>query len=50
MWQTYDDHRMATAGALVGLRVAGLQVVDVETTRKTLPGFVGMWSAMVGHG
>ncbi len=50
MWQTYADHRMATAGALVGLRVAGLQVVDVETTSKTLPGFVGMWNAMVGHG
>ena len=24
VWQTYRDHRMATAGALVGLRVAGV--------------------------
>jgi 3-phosphoshikimate 1-carboxyvinyltransferase len=50
VWQTYRDHRMATAGALVGLRVAGVQVVDVGTTRKTLPGFVGMWTDMLGRG
>ncbi|MCB2174935.1 MAG: 3-phosphoshikimate 1-carboxyvinyltransferase [Actinomycetales bacterium] len=49
VWQTYHDHRMATAGALVGLRVPGVEVVDVETTRKTLPGFVGMWTAMLGR-
>lgn len=50
VWQTYADHRMATAGALVGLRVPGVEVVDVETTRKTLPGFVRMWTAMLGQG
>ena len=48
VWETYHDHRMATAGALIGLRVAGLAVVDVATTRKTLPDFVGMWTAMLG--
>ncbi|MCV2394128.1 3-phosphoshikimate 1-carboxyvinyltransferase [Actinotalea sp. M2MS4P-6] len=48
-WQTYHDHRMATTGALVGLRVPGVEVVDVETTRKTLPGFTGMWDAMLGR-
>ncbi len=48
VWQTYRDHRMATAGALVGLRVSGVQVVDVETTAKTLPGFTGMWARMLG--
>lgn len=48
VWQTYRDHRMATAGALVGLRVTGVQVVDVETTAKTLPGFTGMWARMLG--
>jgi 3-phosphoshikimate 1-carboxyvinyltransferase len=48
VWETYHDHRMATAGALVGLRVPGLRVVDVETTAKTLPGFAGMWSRMLG--
>ncbi|HMO11158.1 MAG TPA: 3-phosphoshikimate 1-carboxyvinyltransferase [Actinotalea sp.] len=45
-WQTYHDHRMATAGALVGLRTP-VQVVDVETTAKTLPGFTSMWQAML---
>jgi 3-phosphoshikimate 1-carboxyvinyltransferase len=48
VWETYHDHRMATAGALIGLRVPGLEVVDVATTRKTLPDFVGMWAAMLG--
>ncbi len=45
--ETYHDHRMATAGALIGLRVPGVEVRDVATTRKTLPDFVGMWSAML---
>jgi 3-phosphoshikimate 1-carboxyvinyltransferase len=47
VWQTYHDHRMATAGALIGLRVPGIRVVDVATTAKTLPDFVGMWSGML---
>ncbi len=47
-WETYRDHRMATAGALVGLRVTGVRVVDVDTTAKTLPGFTGMWARMLG--
>lgn len=46
-FETYHDHRMATAGALIGLRVPGVEVVDVATTRKTLPDFVGMWTAML---
>lgn len=45
--QTYADHRMATFAALVGLRVEGIVVEDIATTRKTLPDFVGMWSAML---
>jgi 3-phosphoshikimate 1-carboxyvinyltransferase len=47
-FETYDDHRMATAGAVLGLVVPGVEVVDVATTTKTLPDFVGMWSAMLG--
>ncbi|QCB94182.1 3-phosphoshikimate 1-carboxyvinyltransferase [Cellulomonas shaoxiangyii] len=46
-WRSYADHRMATAGALVGLRVPGVAVEDVATTSKTLPDFVGMWSHML---
>ncbi len=47
LFRTYGDHRMATAGALLGLRVPGVLVEDVETTAKTLPGFTGLWSAML---
>jgi len=46
-WRTYEDHRMATAGALIGLRVPGIDVEDVATTSKTLPDFVGMWTGML---
>ena len=38
-WQSYADHRMAMAGAIVGLRVAGVEVDDIDTTAKTLPQF-----------
>ena len=48
VWRSYADHRMATAGALIGLRVPGVGVEDVATTGKTLPDFVGMWQGMLG--
>lgn len=47
-FRTYKDHRMATSAALLGLRVPGVLVEDVETTAKTLPGFAGMWTRMLG--
>jgi 3-phosphoshikimate 1-carboxyvinyltransferase len=47
-WRTYADHRMATAGALIGLRVPGIEVEDVATTAKTIPDFVGLWAGMLG--
>ena len=47
VWHTYADHRMATAGALVGLRVPDVEVEDVATTAKTLPGFVDLWTGML---
>ncbi|RJF43256.1 3-phosphoshikimate 1-carboxyvinyltransferase [Actinomyces sp. 2119] len=49
---SYADHRMATFAAVVGLAVPGVEVDDVECTSKTLPGFAGMWQAMLdstGH-
>ncbi|MEU6132000.1 3-phosphoshikimate 1-carboxyvinyltransferase [Saccharopolyspora sp. NPDC047091] len=46
-WHTYADHRMATAGAILGLRVPDVEVEDVATTRKTIPDFPGMWAAML---
>jgi 3-phosphoshikimate 1-carboxyvinyltransferase len=45
--RTYHDHRMATFGAIIGLRVPGVLVEDVATTAKTLPDFPAMWAAML---
>jgi 3-phosphoshikimate 1-carboxyvinyltransferase len=46
-WESYADHRMATAGAIVGLRVPCVVVDDVETTAKTLPEFTRLWAKML---
>ncbi len=46
-FRTYDDHRMAMAGAVLGLRVPGVKVLDVATTRKTLPRFTTLWQDML---
>jgi 3-phosphoshikimate 1-carboxyvinyltransferase len=47
VFDTYDDHRLATAAAVLGLVVTGVGVVDVATTAKTLPDFVGLWTRML---
>jgi 3-phosphoshikimate 1-carboxyvinyltransferase len=44
---SYHDHRMAQAGAVIGLRVRGLAVDDIATTAKTHEGFASQWSALV---
>ena len=44
---TYDDHRLATAAAVLGLRVPGVVVENVGTTAKTLPGFTDLWTGML---
>ena len=49
VWQAYADHRMAMAGAIVGLRVAGVQVDDIGATSKTLPEFPRLWARMLGE-
>ena len=46
-WRAYADHRMATAGAVLGLVVDGVTVDDIECTSKTLPDFPGMWATML---
>jgi len=46
-WHAYADHRMAQAGALLGLAVAGLTVDDIGCTSKTLADFPGLWAAML---
>lgn len=45
--ETYADHRMATFATMLGLRIPDIQVINVATTRKTLPDFVGMWNGML---
>ena len=42
-FHTYDDHRLATAGAVIGLLVPGVEIENVATTRKTLPDFPRLW-------
>lgn len=47
VFATYDDHRLATAAAILGLRVPGIEVEDVATTAKTMPGFELLWAGML---
>ncbi len=46
-FHTYEDHRLATAGAIIGLRVKGIEVENIETTKKTLPDFPKAWAQML---
>lgn len=46
-WHSYADHRMATAGAILGLRLPGVEIEDIGTTAKTLPNFVSLWERML---
>jgi 3-phosphoshikimate 1-carboxyvinyltransferase len=47
VWHTYADHRMAQAGALLGLVVPDVELDDVGCTTKTMPAFVDLWTAML---
>jgi len=46
---SYADHRMATAGAILGLAVPGVEVEDIGTTSKTMPDFPQLWEAMLSQ-
>jgi 3-phosphoshikimate 1-carboxyvinyltransferase len=48
VFRTYDDHRMATAGAIIGLAVDGVEVENIGTTAKTMPEFPELWAAVTG--
>ncbi|WP_348786885.1 3-phosphoshikimate 1-carboxyvinyltransferase [Leifsonia sp. NPDC080035] len=50
VWRSYEDHRMATAGAIVGLVVPGVEIENVATTAKTLPQFTALWTRMLHEG
>ncbi|WP_341942499.1 3-phosphoshikimate 1-carboxyvinyltransferase [Microbacterium sp. LWH10-1.2] len=47
VWAAHHDHRMATTGALIGLRVPGVEIDDIGTTAKTLPEFTVLWERML---
>jgi 3-phosphoshikimate 1-carboxyvinyltransferase len=47
--RSYADHRMATAGAILGLAVEGVQVEDIATTAKTMPDFPRLWAGMLAQ-
>jgi 3-phosphoshikimate 1-carboxyvinyltransferase len=46
-FETYADHRMAHAGAVIGLAVPDVRLADVTCTAKTMPEFPQLWAAMV---
>ncbi|GAA4956738.1 3-phosphoshikimate 1-carboxyvinyltransferase [Actinoplanes utahensis] len=48
-FETYADHRMAHAAAVVGLAVPGVELTDVGCTSKTLPEFPELWAELVAR-
>lgn len=50
VFATYDDHRLAMAAAVIGLVVPGVEVENIATTAKTLPGFDVMWTDLARPG
>jgi 3-phosphoshikimate 1-carboxyvinyltransferase len=49
-FRTYDDHRMAHAAVVLGLRVPDLLVENVVTTIKTYPNFAPVWERLMTSG
>jgi 3-phosphoshikimate 1-carboxyvinyltransferase len=47
IFDTYNDHRMAHAGAVLGLAVPGIELTDIACTSKTMPEFPALWADMV---
>jgi 3-phosphoshikimate 1-carboxyvinyltransferase len=48
-FESYDDHRMVMAAAVLGLAVPGIEVPNVATVGKTFPGFTSLWASMNGE-
>ncbi|ABY23119.1 3-phosphoshikimate 1-carboxyvinyltransferase [Renibacterium salmoninarum ATCC 33209] len=49
IFHSYADHRMATAGAIIGLAVPGVAVENIATTAKTMPEFPELWHRMLAQ-
>jgi 3-phosphoshikimate 1-carboxyvinyltransferase len=45
---SYADHRMVMAAAVLGLAVDGVTVADPGAVTKTLPDFVERWRGLLG--
>jgi 3-phosphoshikimate 1-carboxyvinyltransferase len=46
-FESYDDHRVVMAAAVLGLGVPGIEVLNVATVGKTFPGFTTLWEGLV---
>jgi 3-phosphoshikimate 1-carboxyvinyltransferase len=46
-WKSFADHRMATAGAIIGLKVAGIEIDDISCTSKTMNNFEDLWKNLL---
>jgi 3-phosphoshikimate 1-carboxyvinyltransferase len=49
-WDSYDDHRMVMAGAVLGLAVPGIEILNVATVGKTFPDFTTLWAELLSGG
>ena len=49
LFHSYEDHRMATAGAIIGLAVPGVEIEDIAATSKTMPAFPQLWADLVAQ-
>jgi 3-phosphoshikimate 1-carboxyvinyltransferase len=47
VFHTYEDHRLATSGATLGLVIEGMEVENIATTRKTITDFPGLWNSLL---
>jgi 3-phosphoshikimate 1-carboxyvinyltransferase len=48
VFESYDDHRMVMAAAVLGLAVPGIEVTNVATVGKTFPDFTALWGELAG--
>lgn len=46
-WRAYADHRMAQAGAVIGLVIDDIVIDDIDCTAKTMPEFADLWKQML---
>ncbi|MET3806865.1 5-enolpyruvylshikimate-3-phosphate synthase [Nakamurella sp. UYEF19] len=49
VWRSSGDHRMATAAAVIGLRVDGVLIDDIACLRRDLPRFLDAWTYLMAQ-